>query len=248
LRQQLELLFEVQTIDTNIRNSEELQKKYHDDIAKLEQEVENKEKSRKNKQEQLKDLEKEYRNQERSLNSLEEQEKKIEDKLLSIKTNREYQAALHEIENIKGLISKKEDEVIEIMDNIESAKAFLKEADENLKKTKAQYEEKKKQIEEKLKIYLDDIEKQKKRREVLFEKIDPDIFADYTRIQNVKQGLAVVVTENEQCLGCSMKIPPQIYNEVVCGEKLITCPNCHRILFVIHDSDKNEEEGDKAIG
>ena len=30
MRQQLELLFEVQTIDTNIRNSEELQKKYHE--------------------------------------------------------------------------------------------------------------------------------------------------------------------------------------------------------------------------
>ena len=169
--------------------------------------------------------------------------KKIEDKLLSIKTNKEYQAALHEIENITGLISKKEDDVIEIMDNIESAKAFLKEADVNLKKTKTQYEEKKKQIEEKLKIYLDDIEKQKKRRELLFEKIDPDIFADYTRIQNVKNGLAVAVAENEQCLGCSMKIPPQTYNEVVFCEKIITCPNCHRILFVVHESDKNEEAG-----
>jgi hypothetical protein len=244
LRQQLELLFEVQTIDTNIRNSEELQKKYHDDIAKLEQEVENKEKSRKNKQEQLKDLEKEYRNQERSLNSLEEQEKKIEDKLLSIKTNREYQAALQEKDNIKRSINEKEDEIIEIMDNIESVRASIKNSEEALNKIKAQYIEKKRQIEEELKSYIDDIEKQKRRRELLFKKIDPDIFADYTRLRNVKQGLAVAVAENEQCLGCSMKIPPQIYNEVVYAEKLITCPNCHRILFVVHDSDKNGEEGE----
>ena len=243
MREQLELLFEVQTIDTNIRNSEELQKKYHDDIAKLEQEVKNKEESHKNHQEHLKDLEKEYRNQERSLKSLEENKEKIEDKLLSIKTNKEYQAGLQEEDNIKRSINEKEDEIIEIMDNIESVRASIKNSEEELNKTRAQYTEKKKQIEEELKNHIDDIEKQKRGRELLFKKIDPDIFADYTRLQNIKQGLAVAVAENEQCLGCSMKIPPQIYNEVVYCEKIITCPNCHRILFVVHDSDENEKEG-----
>ena len=243
MRHQLELLFEVQTIDTNIRDSEELKKKFYGDIVKLEENVRKKEGAHKGTQECIEGLEKECRTRERSLKLLEEQKEKAEDKLQSIKTNKEYQAALHEIDNIQKLISEKEDEIIKTMDNAESAKASVKNSEAKLNKAGAQYTEKKKQIEEELKRHIDDIEKQKRGRELLFKKIDPDIFADYTRLQNIKQGLAVAVAENEQCLGCSMKIPPQIYNEVVYAEKLITCPNCHRILFVVHDSDENEKEG-----
>lgn len=229
---QLELLINIQTIDTNIRNSEELQKKYNNDIKKLEQEVKKEAEKLEKEQEQLEDLEKKHRDRERALSALEDQKKKNEDRALSIKTNKEYQAALHEIENIKGSISKTEDEIIAAMDAVDSLKSVMKSAGEKLDKTRAQYDEKKRQVEEDLKTYLADIEKQKQRRENLVNEVEPDIFSNYNKIKKMRSGRAVAQTENEQCLGCSMKIPPQVYNEVVFGEKLIFCPNCQRILFV----------------
>jgi len=240
LNKQLELLISIQTIDTNIRNSEELQKKHAADIKKLEKEVINEEEKLKKEQEQLKDLEKKHRDRERSLSALEDQKKKIEDRVLSIKTNKEYQAALHEIENIKGSISKTEDEIIGAMDAVDSLKSAMKSAGAKLDKTRAQYEEKKRQIEEDLKTYLADIEKQKQSREKLVNEVEPDIFSNYNKIK-IRHYCAVALTENEQCLGCSMKIPPQVYNEVVFGEKLIFCPNCQRILFVKRGEEQKEK-------
>lgn len=241
LRRQLELLYKIQTIDTNIRNSKELQRNYHKKIKRLKEELESEKDRNKSEQENLEGLEKKYRDMERALNILEDQKKKIQDKTLSIKTNKEYQAALQEIETIKDSISRKEDEVIEIIENIESTKKLLKKSEGDLGQKKIEYEEEKKQIEEELKNHLADIETQKEKRDLLIKEIDPNVFADYQRIENVRQGFAVALTENEQCLGCSMKIPPQIYNEVVLAEKIITCPYCHRILYVNHNKDKKQE-------
>ena len=40
-----------------------------------------------------------------------------------------------------------------------------------------------------------------------------------------------------------MKIPPQIYNEVVLGEKIILCPHCRRILHVDRSHTQDASQG-----
>lgn len=241
MRRQLELLFEVQRIDTNIKQSEALQKKFIDDMTRLDEEFNQEEERRNLEQQKMENLEKDHRNHERLLRALEEQKKKIEERIMSLKTNREYQAGLHEIETVKGSISKQEDEILVLMEALEAVKASLKQSESSLKTSKTHYEEKKKRLEQDLQAYLRTIDEQRQKRELLVQKIDPGILADYKRIEKVRRGLAVALADNEQCLGCSMKIPPQIYNEVVLSEKLITCPNCQRILFVERTSVKQPD-------
>lgn len=232
MKKQLELLYAIQKIDTNIKHSEELQKKYHTDIQKLEDEYKRSEEQYTTEQEHTANLEKELRNRERALADARDLKKKVEERIMSVKTNKEYQAGLHEVETIKQQIKEKEDAILEAMDAGEAAKTALKKANDNLARAKAQFEEKKRQIEVDLKAYLADIEQQKLQREQLAKDIAADVLADYTRLLKVKNGRALALAEHEQCTGCSMKIPPQIYNEVVLGEKIKTCPNCNRILFV----------------
>jgi hypothetical protein len=232
LKKQLELLYEIQKIDTNIKHSEELQKKYHADIQKLEDEYRRSEEQYKAEQEHLANFEKEQRNRERALVDARDLKKKVEERIMSVKTNKEYQAGLHEVETIKLQIKQKEDAILETMDASEAAKSSLKKATESLARAKADVEEKKRQIEVDLTAYLADIEQQKQQRALLAGEIAGDVLADYTRLLKVKHGRALVLAAHEQCTGCSMKIPPQIYNEVVLGEKIKTCPNCNRILFV----------------
>ena len=62
--------------------------------------------------------------------------------------------------------------------------------------------------------------------------IDKDLFDRYKQIQKLRNGVAVTFAEAEHCLGCNMKIPPQLYNEAVRAEKIVSCPNCHRILVL----------------
>jgi len=232
LRRQLELLFEVQKIDTNIKQSEALQSKFASDMALLDGEFGQEEEKRKLDQQQLETLEKDHRTHDRTLRSLEDQRKKIEERIQTVKTNREYQAGLQEVETVKAAISKQEDEILALMEAMETVKASLKQSESRLSASRTHYEEKKKELQQNLQAHLHAIEEQQQKRALLVQGIDPGIFADYKRIEKVRRGIAVARADHEQCLGCSMKIPPQIYNEVVLGEKLITCPNCQRILFV----------------
>lgn len=232
MKKQLELLCQIQTIDMNIMRSEELHKKYAADIQALEEELRRSESDYKTEQDRQRQAEKELQRRERELAEERELKKRAEEKLMSVKTNKEYQAGLHEIEIIKQQIKAKEDEIIETMDACEKIKVSLDKAAEAFAAAQQRYEEKKRQIQNELAAYLEDIERQKAQREVLVKEIASDLLADYMRLLKVKNGRALARAEYEQCTGCSMKIPPQIYNEVVLGEKIKTCPNCNRILYV----------------
>jgi predicted nucleic acid-binding Zn-ribbon protein len=41
---------------------------------------------------------------------------------------------------------------------------------------------------------------------------------------------AVAMVSEEMCQGCRVGIPAQNYIEILKGERIITCGNCHRIL------------------
>ena len=43
--------------------------------------------------------------------------------------------------------------------------------------------------------------------------------------------LALAEVRNAACLSCHMQIPHQLYNEIRRCDRIITCPNCLRILF-----------------
>ena len=51
--------------------------------------------------------------------------RKSEAKLSAVKTNKEYQSSLKEIDNLKNMSSKKEDDMIEFLDRIEEAENVL---------------------------------------------------------------------------------------------------------------------------
>jgi predicted nucleic acid-binding Zn-ribbon protein len=53
----------------------------------------------------------------------------------------------------------------------------------------------------------------------------------YRLIRTRRGGLAVVEARDEACTACFMRIPPQMYIEVMKRTRVIQCPNCHRILI-----------------
>lgn len=69
----------------------------------------------------------------------------------------------------------------------------------------------------------------------LREKVDHVLLSKYDRIKEKRKGLVVVQCVDGVCRGCHMHIPPQLYNELVRADKLITCPVCQRILYIETD-------------
>jgi len=239
LKKQLELLFRLQSIDSNIQRSETLQKQFEADVKKLQEELDGETQKSSEVKQEVDELVKKHREHEAALKVLEDQKSKVQEKMMAIKTNKEYTAAQHEVASIDQSIGKQEEQIIMAMDAVENSNELITAAETALQQAQQRFDDKKHQAATELSDYLADIEKQKGEREVLQQEIKPDMLRTYQQICKARKGIAVVQADDEHCLGCSMKIPPQIYNDVVRGDELHTCPHCKRILYV----DRSETEG-----
>ena len=68
-------------------------------------------------------------------------------------------------------------------------------------------------------------------RENITPKIESDFLKRYQKVKEVR-GQAIAELQNNSCGRCHIAIPPQLSIRVLKQEEMITCPNCHRILYV----------------
>jgi hypothetical protein len=64
----------------------------------------------------------------------------------------------------------------------------------------------------------------------------------YEFIASRRPGAAVVGATEGVCSGCNMRMPPQLFNELQIGAKMIQCPSCQRILYFVPLSVPEESE------
>ncbi len=57
----------------------------------------------------------------------------------------------------------------------------------------------------------------------------------YERIRKQRGGLAVVAVVAGTCKGCQRNIPPQMANNLITGNEILTCPNCHRFIYAAEE-------------
>ncbi|MBW2146893.1 MAG: hypothetical protein JRG73_13715 [Deltaproteobacteria bacterium] len=173
----------------------------------------------------------------KKIEQLSEQEKqrtqKLDARLLEVKTNREYQAVLAEIARSKASNRELEDQILELMEQIESLSQEVARRDAENRELLHKTEHEKKELEE----HVTEDERNRAlcnaKREKITKGIKSAILDRYERIRQRRQGVAVVAAKDSTCMGCRMKIPPQMYNELqkIENSDLIFCPYCQRVLF-----------------
>jgi hypothetical protein len=175
---------------------------------------------------------KQYRSYESDIKQNQIMIKRSQERLNSIKNNREYQALLKEIEELKRTNAAIEDQMIDC----------LNQADDSEKKTAAMHEE--------LQLVENDILKEQQivgvetenagkrlneldlERQKMSGKIEADVLKLFRKVQSQQvRGNAVVPVQDAVCHGCYVNIPPQMYNELQRCDKLRMCPNCQRIIY-----------------
>ncbi|HAF07520.1 MAG: C4-type zinc ribbon domain-containing protein [bacterium] len=72
-----------------------------------------------------------------------------------------------------------------------------------------------------------------KLRENIRNKIDPELLNKYDKIQKRYKMRAVAQVNEGVCYGCFTALPTSYVAESDKNNKIITCPNCGRILFWI---------------
>lgn len=165
--------------------------------------------------------------------------RKAKDRLLEVKTNKEYQAILKEIETIEKKNSEIEDEIISGLEEIDHMRTAVRDKEKDFETRKSQYEKERKKIEVELGQLDHDLSDTEKRTDALRKQIRDELLKRYETIKGRRNGIAVALVWKEVCSGCHMNIPPQMYIELQRSADLLFCPNCNRIVYWYDQGEKN---------
>ncbi len=156
---------------------------------------------------------------------------KSQEKLVAVKTNKEYQAILKEIGEFKKKNSKIEDEMLASLDRTEADEKLL--ADR-----KTEYSQLKDELESEKDVIIKESEAEEKKLSMfetdwnkISEQVAPKLLEIYAKVQKQTKGIAITAVKSAVCQACYMNIPPQMYNELHRCDELNFCPHCHRIVY-----------------
>ena len=180
---------------------------------------------------ELEALKKEHREMDREIGLVDSKTAKSNEKLSNIKSNKEYQAALKEIEDFRQEKQRLEDLDIDLMQKIEdSTRDHVEKTAENrelttaVNKERAQLEKHLKELEKSFKALLVE-------RASLCSGIDRPLLKHYEQLLKRRGGSAVSAVMKGICQCCHIAIPPQKFNELIRGEEMMSCPHCMRIIY-----------------
>ena len=230
MKQQILLLVELQQVDSEIKRIETRKKELPRELDKLKEDLHLFEERMEEERKKIDDLYKRHRDGENGLKKGNEDLKKIESRLFEVKTNREYQALLKEIDVVNEKNDEKENEIINVLEMIDKASEGLEEREKEVNAFRINQGKKIKKIEaeiDSIDFALLDV---KKKNVEIKEKINTDLLKKYDIIRQIRNGRAVVPVWKEICEGCHMNIPPQMYIELQRSEVLMFCPHCNRII------------------
>ena len=155
---------------------------------------------------------------------------KYKGQLGEVKTNKEYTALLHEIENVDREIRSREDLILEAMERVEGGQARVRSEEAAFKGVEASRREEIKVIEAKIR------ECETKRAAVALTReqkvgaLKPDLLAEYSRIL-ARRGTALAEAKDGACTMCHVKLRAQVFVDVKRNDAIITCSSCSRIMF-----------------
>ena len=190
----------------------------------------------------LEGLRKEHRELEREIGVVDSKIAKSTEKLSNIKSNKEYQAALKEIDDFQQEKQLLEDQAIEMMEKIEDSTRTQAERAAESREMTAKVEKERMELEK----HLHELDKTLKtllgKRQNLCRDIDGSLLKRYEQLLKRKGGSAVSAVTKGVCQCCHIAIPPQKFIELIKGEEMMNCPHCMRIIYW------GDDERYKSIG
>ena len=174
---------------------------------------------------------KERRTHEKDLEAHEAQTEKMKSHAANLKTNKEYQAHLFELDLANKKRGEIEEKILLAMDKIDQLQKTVKELQEKtsgLEKTFAQ----EKQV---LEGQDKELAKELARLEVDYREasahVERTLLERYNQVKTARKDQPLAAVRGGTCAGCRLQIPPQLIAQVRRSEDLHLCPYCRRILY-----------------
>jgi len=173
-----------------------------------------------------------YKYLEQEVKSRQDAIKKSDAKLFAIKNNKEYQAVLKEIDDLKRQSAKIEDQMLELLFSVETEEAALTEERKACDAEKERIAEEQAQVETERAGLEQELAELDSAAQSVRGKVPPRLMSVYQQVRKrVPTGAVLAAVENYVCQGCFMNIPAQTYNELHRSTTLKYCPFCTRIIY-----------------
>lgn len=231
MEEQLNLLIQLQEIDAKIRVHTEQKNRLPEMLAALERRRAASKADLESVKVLLQTAQKNKRDRDADLEAGAQKVEKLKAHSSQIKNNKEYQAHLKEIEAVEQENKAIEDDILSLMEKMDSAAAQIIAAETRSKEEEAQLKAEQKQFEAAFAKHDEELNATERERQEAMSHIEPQVLAQYSKLLGTKAGIAIAEARGESCSGCYMSIPPQVYVNVKKNESIITCPNCGRILY-----------------
>jgi predicted nucleic acid-binding Zn-ribbon protein len=230
-KEQIGVLRELQNIDVESIRIKTFLDNIQPKVDQLDEHIKEVEQTIMEKESMISEMKKEYRSRESDVQDNQERIRRNNEKLVSVKTNKEYHAILKENEELLRKNSGIEDEMLQKLDFLEKEEAAISEAksalqaltDETTEEIAA-LNKKGKTEQAKLKTLVSSWEKNQKT-------VEPEVLKRFKIAREQTNGNAVTAVKNAICQGCHMNIPPQMFNELQRCNTLELCPRCYRIIY-----------------
>ena len=183
----------------------------------------------------LLELQKERRRLEMELMGVETRITKYQGQLLDVKTNKEYQAVLHEIEACKTERATFDEKILLEMEAQDQRQRQIKVLEEALEDRRRRTAAGKRDLDRLIQELREQQQALERERAEVASGIGPKYLDPFVKVARQRKGLALVPVRDGMCAGCHVRVMPKLVQQVRRLEGLIACDSCKRFLYVLDE-------------
>jgi uncharacterized protein len=174
---------------------------------------------------------KERRAHEKDLEAHEAHTEKMKSHAAGLKTNKEYQAHLFEIELANKKRGEFEEKILLAMDKIDQLQKTAKELQEKRTGLEEVFVREKQVLDAQDKELAAELATVEAQQRAASARIEKSLLERYTQIKASRKDQPLAAVRDGMCAGCRLQIPPQLIAQVKRSEDLHVCPYCRRMLY-----------------
>ena len=228
---ELEMLLKLQVIDYDIGELERSKEYLPDMMGNLNREMDDSHKKLEETRQQLEESRVKQKELELDISTREASLQKFQQQMMSIKTNKEYDALVAEIDSLKEKISQSETELLETIDLVGNLEKEVKELEVKSSETQENNTQQLSILKQKVDSIGDTMSMKEQERQGIISNIPKPILSVYERVRRGKGGQAVVVVKKRACGACFKALTPHKVQEVKRADKIYTCDSCGAIIY-----------------
>ncbi len=231
MQKELNLLLDLQEIDEQLGELDRSKVYLPEMIENIKNEMAILENELQENQDKLRDANIRQKQLELDINTDKQELERYQQQMKVIKTNKEYDALIIEIDIRKQRISDNEDEILKLMGVVDESSEKISEIEKKLEEARKNNKTYLDNLRTELAALESKISDKKQQRLELTKTINRRVLTSYERIRRGKGGMAVVPLRKRACGGCFKQIPPQMVQQIRRGDRIYTCDSCGRILI-----------------